>query len=373
MDNNLFNDLKISEEIQRAVRDLGYTETTPIQAKAIPIIMSGKDLIGNSQTGTGKTCAFVIPAIESIDLEDYSVQVLVLCPNRELAIQTCEEVRKLTKYTQGIGCVAIYGGEPIYKQIKDMKRNPQIVVGTPGRIMDHMRRRTLKLGKVKMVVLDEADEMLNMGFINDMEIILTSCPKERQTLLFSATMSREILQLTKKYQNNPEHLKMPSASLTVDNIEQLCCDVPVGYKTEILFSLLEKHKPQKSLIFCNTKIQVDRLVKQLASKGLHVDAIHGDMKQCIRSKVMDLYKKGVLDILVATDVAARGIDVNGIDAVFNYDIPLDKEFYVHRIGRTARAGKSGKAFTFACGRKELASVKDIARYTNSEIKVETRF
>lgn len=369
----LFNNLEITEEIQKAVRDLGYTETTPIQEKAIPVIKAGKDLIGNSQTGTGKTCAFAIPAIELVDNEDNKVQVLVLCPTRELAVQTTEEFRKLTKYTHGVGCVAIYGGEPIYKQIKDMKRSPQIVVGTPGRIMDHMRRRTLKLGNVKMVILDEADEMLNMGFIDDMEIILTSCPKERQTILFSATMPREILNLTRKYLKNPEHIKMPAASLTVDSIEQICCDIPVGYKNEILYSLLEKHKPQKSLIFCNTKSQVDKLVKNLANKGFHVDAIHGDMKQSIRSKVMDLFKKGVLDILVATDVAARGIDVNGIDAVFNYDIPLDKEFYVHRIGRTARAGKSGKAFTFACGRKELANVKDIARYTNSEIKVETRF
>lgn len=371
MDEKFFKENGISHEIAKAVHDLGYTEMTPIQDAAIPLIMQGKDIIGQSQTGTGKTCAFAIPAIEVVKVDMKKVQVLILCPTRELAIQNCNEIRKLAKYKQGINSIAIYGGEPINRQIMEFKKRPSIVVGTPGRIMDHMRRKTLKLNNLKMVILDEADEMLNMGFIDDIETILAEAPEVRQTILFSATMPEQIRALTNKFQKDPELIKVQSEAMTVENVEQICVDVPRGIKTKALMGLLKRFKPTKSLIFCNTKRQTDALYELLTKDGFKVRALHGDMRQTVRTEVINLFKSSRIDILVATDVAARGIDVKDIDVVFNYDIPLDKEIYVHRIGRTARAGSKGKSVTLATGRNEIYQVNAIQRFVNSEIKFES--
>ncbi len=370
MDKIQFKALEISEEILKAVEDMGFEEATAIQTKSIPIILSGKDVIGHSQTGTGKTAAFGIPALEMIDIENSSVQVLILCPTRELAIQACEEIRKFAKYKHGVKTLPIYGGQPIDHQIKAIKRGVQIVIGTPGRIMDHMRRRTLKMGNIKMVILDEADEMLNMGFREDIETILKDIPTERQTILFSATMSKEIMRITKEYQRDPELVKVVHKKLTVPSIEQYYLEVSQTKKLEVLSRLIDMYNPKLSLVFCNTKKKVDELVSQLQTRGYFADGLHGDMKQVARTRVMNTFKSGMIDILVATDVAARGIDVDDVEAVFNYDIPQDDEYYVHRIGRTGRAGRAGRAFTFVTGRKQIYALKDIQRYTKSKIHLQ---
>lgn len=362
-----FAKLELSAEIQRAVEEMGFEEATAIQTVSIPLIISGRDVIGHSQTGTGKTAAFGIPAIQRVDITDKNVQVLILCPTRELAVQACDEVRKFAKFTHGIKAVPIYGGQPIERQIKALKMGAQIVIGTPGRVMDHMRRHTLKLKNLKMIILDEADEMLNMGFREDIETILIDIPKERQTVLFSATMSKEILAITKKFQTNPELIKVTHQQLTVPSIEQYYYEVPKGKKLEVLCRLIDITNPKRSMIFCNTKRQVDELVNELQLRGYLTDGLHGDMKQQARTQTMGMFKKGRVDILVATDVAARGIDVDDIEAIFNYDVPQDEEYYVHRIGRTGRAGKSGKAYTFITGRKQLMELRDIQKFTNSKI------
>ena len=368
MDNIFQDKMVFSPEIEKAIIDLGYTEATPIQQMTIPIIMSGKDITGQAQTGTGKTCAFAIPAIEAVNPELRKEQVLVLCPTRELALQCSSEFKKLLKYKRGVKVLALYGGQNIDYQIRDLKSRPAIIVGTPGRILDHLKRRTIRLNNLKMIILDEADEMLNMGFIDDIELILSKAPDERQTILFSATMPKQILDISKQYQKEPEYIKIESDSLTVENIKQYCCEVSPNNKLIVLKELLNKHRNDKSLIFCNTKKQVDLLVTVLTRDGFNVKGLHGDMKQTVRTEVMNLYKKNKVSVLIATDVAARGIDVKGIKAVFNYDIPRDREFYVHRIGRTARAGETGIAYTLAAGRSELIEMKSISRFTNSEIE-----
>ncbi len=366
-----FEDFGLSPEILKSLHKHGYINTTEIQKSAMPLMMEGNDLIACSQTGSGKTLAYAIPSLEKINFEIYGAQVLVLCPTRELALQICEEIRKACEYKEGIRTLAIFGGEPIYKQIRALKSHPQIIVGTPGRVIDHIRRKTLKLNDISLVVLDEADEMLSMGFIDDINIILTLCPKIRQTVLFSATMPGEIIELTKKYLKNPKTIRINTGTKTAIEIDQIAWDVPKGYKIEYLFSLYEKYKPARSLIFCNTKVQVDKLVNILKRKGFHADALHGDMLQKIRTKVMTSFKNGELDILVATDIAARGIDVDDIDIVFNYDLPQDRDYYVHRIGRTARAGKKGIAITLAEGKKEVEAIKTLARYIGTSIKIES--
>lgn len=365
----LFKDMSLSYEIKRAVEDMGFEEATAIQTAAIPLIMEGKDVIGHSQTGTGKTAAFSIPALELIDPELKEVQVIVLCPTRELAVQACDEITKFAKYKNGIKSSAVFGGQPIERQIKSLKNGVQIVVGTPGRVMDHMRRRTLKLDNVKMVILDEADEMLSMGFREDMETILKDVPHERQTILFSATMSKEILEITKEYQNSPELVKIAREQLTVPSIEQIYYEVPQNKKVEALTRVLDYYNPNSSMVFCNTKRQVDELVSELQMRGYLTDGLHGDMKQQSRQHVLDLFRSGQLDVLVATDVAARGIDIDNISTVFNYDIPQDEEYYVHRIGRTGRAGKDGIAFTFVTGRREYFELRNIMNYTKSKIEL----
>ncbi|HEY0196288.1 MAG TPA: DEAD/DEAH box helicase [Methanobacterium sp.] len=361
-----FKDI-ISKPMERAILDMGFEEATPIQSLAIPFIMEGRDVIGQAQTGTGKTAAFGIPILEKVDPHQRDLQAIILCPTRELAIQVAEELKKLSKYLKDIRILPIYGGQPIERQIKALNKGVQIVIGTPGRVMDHMRRGTLDMTSVKIVVLDEADEMLDMGFREDIEFVLRDMPAERQMLLFSATMSREILKLTKKFQDNPELLKVVPKELTVPEIQQIYFEVKENMKLDLLSRLLDIHNPNLSLIFCNTKRRVDRLVSHLQVRGYLTDGLHGDLTQKQRDRVMNKFRKGTIDVLVATDVAARGIDVDDIEIVFNYDVPNDDEYYVHRIGRTGRAGKNGKAFTFVSG-KEIYRLRDIQRYTKTKIE-----
>jgi ATP-dependent RNA helicase DeaD len=364
-----FAQFRISDEIKRAIADMGFEEPTAIQSQSIPLVLEGNDVIGHSQTGTGKTIAFGIPMIEGINTNLKATQALVLCPTRELALQVCEELRKLTKYKHGIGVVPIYGGQTIDRQIKLLKSRAEIVVGTPGRIMDHLRRRTLKLDRLSLVVLDEADEMLNMGFRNDIETILKEAPEDRQTVLFSATMPAAIMQITKKYQTNPKIVEIERHKLTVPQTKQYCYEVPAGNKVEMLTRLLDYTNPQLAIVFCNTKRRVDRVVKQLNNRGYSADRLHGNMSQTARTRIMKAFKSGKIDILVATDVAARGIDVDDVEAVFNYDLPLDGESYVHRIGRTGRAGKAGTSHTLVVGRGEISALKDIERYIKVKIEL----
>jgi ATP-dependent RNA helicase DeaD len=366
MEHSGFKDLKLSREMQKAITDMGFEEATPIQSQSIPFMLEGKDVIGQAQTGTGKTAAFGIAAIERIDPKNLAVQAVILCPTRELAIQVSEELKKLSKYKRGIEILPVYGGQPIDRQIRALKKGVQIIIGTPGRVMDHMERRTLKLDSVKMIVLDEADEMLDMGFREDIELIMTKVQKERQTILFSATMSRAILDLTKRYQTKPQMIKLENKEMTVPKVEQFYYEVKSQLKPEVLSRLIDINDIKLSLVFCNTKRLVDELVDNLKSRGYLADGLHGDLQQRQRDIVMSKFRKKEIEILVATDVAARGIDVGDIEAVFNYDIPPDDEYYVHRIGRTARAGKPGRAFSFVTGR-EVYRIRQIQQFTKSKI------
>ncbi len=367
-----FNELELSAEVLRAIEEMGFTDLTEIQEKAIPLIAKKVDVIGRSNTGTGKTAAFGIPAIESISKEARTPEVLILCPTRELAMQACEEIKKFSKFMPWIRSSAVYGGASMEKQIMELKRGANIVVGTPGRVMDHIRRRTLKLQDLKMIILDEADEMLNMGFREDIESILLDVPEERQTILFSATMPPAILAITNQYQNDPTIITIINKHRTVDTIEQFYFEVPSHKKLEALQLLLLAYEPKASMIFCNTKKMVDELTEALCNKGLRAIGIHGDMKQAQRTHVMERFKNGKVNILIATDVAARGIDVSGIDAVFNFDLPQDNEYYIHRIGRTGRAGKSGTAYTLVNSRKQVYDLRALSKYIKAEI-VEKQF
>ncbi len=408
-----FEELNIDERILRAITDMGFEAASPIQAQSIPVEMDGLDMIGQAQTGTGKTAAFGIPLLQKIDPELKKLQAVALCPTRELAIQVCEELRKLAKYMHGIKVLPVYGGADIVKQIRALKDGTQIIVGTPGRVMDHMRRKTVKFQDVNTVILDEADEMLNMGFLEDMETILSQLPPERQTVMFSATMPPAIADIAKKFQKNPVTVRnmgfledmetilsqlpperqtvmfsatMPPAiadiakkfqknpvtvrvvkkELTVPKVTQYYYEVKPKNKLEVMCRLLDMYDPKLSVVFCNTKKQVDELVGELQGRGYYADGIHGDLKQEQRDRVMASFRKGNIEILVATDIAARGIDVDDVEAVFNYDIPQDDEYYVHRIGRTGRAGKEGKAFSFVVGR-EVYKLRDIQRYCKTKM------
>ena len=363
-----FQELNLSQDILSAVEELGFTEMTEIQEKSIPLMLQGRDIVGRSNTGTGKTAAFGLPAVESITEQDRNtVAVLILCPTRELAMQAYEEIRKFAKYKRIVKPCAVYGGASMEKQIFQLKRGANIVIGTPGRVMDHMRRRTLKLQNLRCVILDEADEMLNMGFREDIETILSEVPEERQTVLFSATMPPEIMAITENFQRDPVHIKIKSAQKTVDLIEQYYFEVAMGRKTDALRLLLTAYNPSSSMVFCNTRAMVDQLTEELQKHGFRAAGLHGDMKQAQRTQVMNSFKNKATDILVATDVAARGIDVSGIDAVFNYDLPQDNEYYIHRIGRTGRAGRTGTAYTLISGRRQHYELRDIAKYINAEI------
>lgn len=366
MDKVKFEEMELSKEIKKAIEDMGFEEASPIQAQTIPIILEGYDVVGQAQTGTGKTAAFGIPLIEKIEPGNKSVQAIVLLPTRELAIQVAEEIKKLAAHKKFVTILPVYGGQPIERQFQALKKGVNIVIGTPGRVIDHINRGTLKLDGIKTVVLDEADEMFNMGFRDDIETILSKTPEERQTIFFSATMPDEIIQFTKKYQKDPKIIKVVHKVLTVPNVEQYYYEVKDSMKTEVLCRLIDIYNPRLSLVFCNTKRRVDEITSQLQARGYSADGLHGDLKQLQRDRVMNKFRNGTIDVLVATDVAARGIDVDEIEAVFNYDIPQDDEYYVHRVGRTARAGRSGRAFSFAVGR-DIYKLRDIQKYAKTKI------
>lgn len=361
-----FEELELYPEILRAVTEMGFEEATPIQAQAIPVVMAGGDVIGQAQTGTGKTASFGIPLLMKVSPDVRKTQAIILCPTRELAIQVCNEIRTLAKYMHSIKVLPVYGGQEINKQIRSLKGGAQIIVGTPGRVMDHLRRRTIRCDYVNTIVLDEADEMLNMGFREDIETVLEYIPQERQVVLFSATMPKAILEITKTYQKDATTIKVTKKELTVPNIEQCYYDVKRKNKIEVLTRLLDYYDPKLSLVFCNTKKMVDELTSELQGQGYFAEGLHGDMKQAMRDRVMKSFREGKVDILVATDVAARGIDVDDVEAVFNYDLPQDDEYYVHRIGRTGRAGRTGRSFTFVQG-KEVYKLKEIERYCKTKI------
>lgn len=361
-----FEELELYPEILRAVTEMGFEEATPIQAKAIPAVMTGQDVIGQAQTGTGKTASFGIPLLMKVNPHIRKTQAIVLCPTRELAIQVANEIRSLAKYMHGIKVLPVYGGQEINKQIRSLKGGAQIIIGTPGRVMDHLRRRTIRCDYVDTIVLDEADEMLNMGFREDIETVLEYIPQEHQVVLFSATMPKAILEITKKYQKDAVTIKVTKKELTVPSIEQYYYDVKRRDKMEVLTRLLDYYDPKRSLVFCNTKKMVDELTAELQGQGYFAEGLHGDMKQAQRDRVMKSFREGKVDILVATDVAARGIDVDDVEAVFNYDLPQDDEYYVHRIGRTGRAGRTGRSFTFIKG-KEVYKLKEIERYCKTKV------
>ena len=361
-----FADLGLSPEILKAVADLGFEEASPIQSAAIPVLLEGHDVVGQSQTGSGKTAAFAIPAIELCVASDRSVQVLIMCPTRELATQVADEVHKLSAHKRGMHAVPIYGGASYERQFFELKKGVQIVIGTPGRIMDHMERGTLQLGTVKMVVLDEADRMLDMGFREDIEKILSATPDERQTVFFSATVSKPIRDLIERHSNEPKSVKIEQKQLTVPAIEQWYYEVPQRMKFEALLRLIDFHGYKLGIIFCNTHRMVDELADDLIAQGFSADRLHGGIAQAQRTRVMNKFKKAEFEFLVATDVAARGIDVDELELVVNYDLPYDSEDYVHRIGRTGRAGRKGMAVTFVSGR-DIYKLQHIERYTRTKI------
>ena len=363
-----FSELSLSPEMLRAIDDMGFVEASQIQSETIPVLLTGKDVIGQAQTGTGKTAAFGIPMIEAIKAGDKFISSLVVCPTRELAMQVALELRKLAKHKKDIHVLPVYGGESIQNQIRDLRRGVQVIVGTPGRIMDHMNRKTLSFAKVKMVVLDEADEMLNMGFRDDIEDILRGMPADKQTVLFSATMPKPIVDIAHRYQKNPVMVKVTSEKLTNASIEQIYFESSNSAKAQIMSTLMDINDLKLVLVFCNTKRKVDEVVKTLYGYGRKADAIHGDLSQNQRNAVLAKFRKGDINVLVATDVAARGLDINNVDAVFNYDMPLDPEYYVHRIGRTGRAGKTGVSYTFVTGRDEMRRIKAIENYTKVRIE-----
>jgi ATP-dependent RNA helicase DeaD len=366
MQHKRFDDLTLSTEVQHAVAAMGFEDLTPIQSGAIPLILDGKDIIGQAQTGTGKTLAFGIPMMELLERRGRRLEGLVLCPTRELAVQVAEELKRLAKYRSDVHIVPVYGGQPIKRQLDSLKRGARIVVGTPGRVMDHMNRGTLLFDALTMVVLDEADRMLDMGFVDDMKTILWAMPEDRQTLLFSATIPHSIMDLAHKFQRSPHVVNVAGDQLTVPQVEQAFCEVKPWQKLDCLCRLIDAYKPASALVFCNTKRRVDRTIKDLQARGYNCGGLHGDMSQSRRDKAMKKFRFGQTRILVATDVAARGLDVQGIEAVVNYDLPQDEQHYIHRIGRTARMGQSGRAVTL-CLPEERERLKEIEYCANTRI------
>ncbi len=360
------SDLQCSPSIIKGLNEMGFEETTPIQTQTIPVIMEGKDVVGQAQTGTGKTAAFAIPVIDMVDPADRNTQALILCPTRELAIQISEEFSKIGKYKEGVKVLPVFGGQSIDRQILRLKKGVQVVIGTPGRIMDHLRRKTLKLNNLKIFVLDEADEMLNMGFREDIETILESTNEDRQTLLFSATMPKEIMAIINKFQKDPVEVKITRKELSTPNIKQTYVTIHEKDKMEVLARFFDAYEPKRAIVFCNTKKRVDDVTGDLQTRGYLTDKIHGDMTQMARLGVINKFKTGDIEILVATDVAARGLDINDVEYVFNYDVPNHDEYYVHRIGRTGRAGKDGQAISFVTMR-EFYLLKNIMGYTKQKI------
>ncbi|HLB32673.1 MAG: hypothetical protein A3F67_06095 [Verrucomicrobia bacterium RIFCSPHIGHO2_12_FULL_41_10] len=367
MEKRTFEALGVSPEIIKAVAQLGFEEASPIQAAAIPVLMTGVDVVGQSQTGSGKTAAYAIPAIEKVDPSSNAVQVLILCPTRELATQVADEVYKLTAFKRSIHCVPIYGGASYERQLFELKKGVQIVIGTPGRLIDHLERGTLKLDQLKVVILDEADRMLDMGFRDDIQKILESTPEDRQTVFFSATLSKPIRDLINRFSSDPKMVKIEQKELTVPTVEQWFYEVPSRMKTEAFIRLIDFHGYKLGIIFCNTQRMVDDLADALLAQGFSTDRLHGGIPQAQRTRVMNKFKNCEFEFLVATDVAARGIDVDNLELVVNYDLPYDPEDYVHRIGRTGRAGKKGMAMTFVSGR-DIYKLQFIERYTKTKIR-----
>lgn len=366
MTQKLFSELGLSQEVLKAVERMGFEQASPIQAEAIPPLLSGRDVIGQSQTGSGKTAAFGIPAVELADPTNRAVQILMMCPTRELASQVAEEISKLAFFKKGVRELPIFGGQSYDHQFRGLKAGPQIVIGTPGRLIDHIKQGTLKLGDVKMIVLDEADRMLDMGFREDIETILESVPAKRQVVLFSATVPPPIRKIIERFTDQPVTVKIEATSLNVPAIEQSYVEVDYRSKTEVLCRLLDLHEVRYGLIFGFTKIQVDALTEALVARGYNADKLHGDMTQPMRERTMKRFRERKIELLVATDVAARGLDVDDLEIVFNYELPHDAEDYVHRIGRTGRAGKSGKAISLVTGR-EFGRLQQIIRFTKSKI------
>ncbi|MCR3922606.1 MAG: DEAD/DEAH box helicase [Firmicutes bacterium] len=364
-----FNEFGISEGVLKAISLMGFEEATPIQEEAIPVALAGGDLIGQAHTGTGKTAAFGVPLAERLQTNLSAIQALVVTPTRELAVQVAEELNKIGQF-MGVRTLPVYGGQDIGRQIRGLQKRPQIIVGTPGRLLDHIRRGTVRLDSVKTVILDEADEMLNMGFIEDIEAILQETPPERQTLLFSATMPRPIQQLAQRFMKDPKVIAVRSKEVTVPNTEQFHMVMDERQKFDILCRLLDTQSPALAIVFGRTKRRVDELNEALSKRGYSAEGIHGDMTQARRDTAMRQFKEGIIDILVATDVAARGLDIEGVTHVYNFDIPQDPESYVHRIGRTGRAGKSGVAITFVTQR-ELSHLRVIENGTKRKIPRES--
>ncbi len=361
-----FNDLTQNQELLRAVEKMGFKEPTPIQVESIPWIREGRDFIAQSQTGTGKTAAFAIPSIEMVDENSRTQQVLVICPTRELAVQVAGEFEKLLVFKKNVDVVAVFGGAPIVQQIKKLKKKPQIVVGTPGRLRDHIRRRTVRLDDVKITVLDEADEMLKMGFAEEIEDVFDHIEHKTQNLMFSATIPPHLKEMTKKYLDDPVDVKIEPSSISSDTVEQSYVAIQRKYKKSTVSRILDHKHPKRCIIFCNTKRMVDELIADLQEKGYSADRIHGDLKQEQRIGVLNQFNKGNIDILVATDVAGRGLDIQNVDLVINYDLPEKEDSYVHRIGRSGRAGKVGEAITLVSN-KDRHMLSSIQRYIKKEI------
>jgi ATP-dependent RNA helicase DeaD len=358
-----FQEFGLEPKVLRAITEMGFEESTPIQEKAIPIALEGRDLIGQAQTGTGKTAAFGIPLVHKIDVKEERIVALIMCPTRELAIQVAEEIEKLGRF-KGIRSLAIYGGQDIVKQIRGLRRKPQIIIGTPGRLLDHINRKTIKLDEVQNVILDEADEMLDMGFLDDIQSILQLCPAERQTMLFSATMPSNIRKLADQFLKNPEHVSVIPKQISAPLISQAYIEVHERQKFESLCRLIDMEAPELAIIFGRTKRRVDELAEGLQKRGYSAEGLHGDLSQNMRDTVMRKFRDGSIEVLVATDVAARGLDVSGVTHVINFDLPQDPESYVHRIGRTGRAGKEGTAWTFVTPREidHLYFIEKITRH-----------
>ncbi len=369
MEKKKFSELGLSPEVLKAVEKMGFEEASPIQTEAIPILLEGRDVVGQSQTGSGKTAAFAIPVIERVDAANKVPQALILCPTRELAVQVAEEVAKLAAGKRGVSELPIYGGASYERQNRGLRDGAQIIIGTPGRVMDHLDRGTLKLDQLSTMVLDEADRMLDMGFRDDIQTILDQTPEDRQTVFFSATMPRGIQELVKRYTNDPVMLRIESKGTTAPDIDQIYYEVDRRSKLEALCRIIDLEDVRCSIVFCATKMMCDQLTEHLAARGYVADKLHGDITQSARERVMKRFKEHRIEFLVATDVAARGLDVDDIEVVFNYDLPHDGEDYVHRIGRTGRAGRSGRAITFVAGR-EVRKLESMIRYTGGKIRRE---
>ena len=363
-----YRQLGLSDELMRAIDKKGYVQATPVQAGAIPYFMDWKDVIAKAPTGTGKTFAFGIPMVEHIDLENADVQALVLAPTRELAIQIQDELRDLCAFKEGVRVVCLYGGQPIDRQINQLKKAPQIVVATPGRLMDHMKRRTVRLDKVQTVVLDEADRMLDMGFVRDVTHILDTMPRRRNLGMFSATISREVLDISWVYQRDPVEITVQADQENRPDIVQYSLQVERSEKAEVMAHLLDMGGYERVIAFCNTKNMTDRLAGLLDMRGISCAAIHGDIPQAVREKTLQKFREGKMRVLVATDVAARGLDIDDVDAVFNYDVPDENEYYIHRIGRTGRAKRHGVAFSLVSSVTESIRLDDIKKATGSQIR-----